>query len=488
MNSWYHDRPEIFFLQEIRDKFKNEKYHNVEVWRLLGANITLAFWQKKKKKKKILSELLFIIYVLLIMDFYKWFLFKISGIKNNPDGNPILIEALSDEQRLRDFWLPVAKKIGNKRCVLLTESRNIYDKYNIDFDVIMPIFFSPRDWIKCRFFLIKNLRRYYLLFLNINQADENYIAIRIHFLSLLIIQFSRVIKANYIVESFKPKVFITSSDWHPLGSAMCATLRALNIPTITYIHGAMGKQSFIELVPINANYIVSWGNTNTSHLVEYGVNKEQILECGVQRLKSREINDFKNNSFTNGKKNPNNWKKTIVIPFTALITDQWIKDFLLIVDILKEKFNFICRPHPSTPIDIFEKIIQEKEGVQIIYPILESITKTLSLADYVIVDSSTAGFDAILMNKIVFVVDTGTIPKTQDVMLDVCEAGAAIMCRSTSAFFKSILEIENNEKLIEQIRLNSRTFLNNYIKSVGDEATENIVNEIESIIKKVQIN
>ena len=55
--------------------------------------------------------------------------------------------------------------------------------------------------------------------------------------------------------------------------------------------------------------------------------------------------------------------------------------------------------------------------------------RTLSMSDYFITDSSSAGFDALFMRKIVFMIDSNDEDVFQDIMYDVYKSDAILFSK-----------------------------------------------------------
>ncbi len=111
----------------------------------------------------------------------------------------------------------------------------------------------------------------------------------------------------------------------------------------------------------------------------------------------------------------------------------------------------------------------------------ESIEVSISKSDIIIVDTSTAGFDAINMDKPVFVIDSAPIKRPQDVMEDIISYGAAIFCSSAIEFGINFQKYQTDPEYRNHLSINRKRFVTDFICDYGDQATKNIIENIETI-------
>ena len=469
MSNLYHDRPELKTLDYCRDFVRHLKYGQVELWRLLGSNLTLNHWELSKGKTNQNQGWGHFFYLFLVRDFLQ--LYKHWHLNTKDYSQAFIVEALSDDKKLNGFWLPVAQCLKKDKVVLLTESMSVYTAYADKFDVIVPTKFSVADWLKSRVLILRVL----ITFLFNNTKDHplsiqpfNNIAI----VNLLVEQINRVIKLQWIAKNVHPKGYLSIYDWYPLGSAACTAFRKYKIPTLTFIHGAVGKQSLIDFTPLNADYIISWGKHNTRTLIEYGnITAKQIIEGGCPRMYPY---------FDTPTEKENKANKTILILLTSTITDNFKEDIDAIGSTYKNNFDLEVRLHPSMSAKEFKS-----EFTNTLFTITDSsketIEESIGRGDIIVVNSSTAGFDAINKDKMVFVLDSAAIPKTQDIMLDACEAEAATFCSSFSVFEAKFNDYLNSADLRHFYQEKRRLFVNDYVAYFGEDAAREIAEKMKQL-------
>jgi hypothetical protein len=390
---------------------------------------------------------------------------------------------MSTQDRLRGFWYPIFEKSPNRFKKTLVLSCNGIEQYVND---SKKIIYTSRlkgnalevlKWDnKNRKFLQKQINA---ICAKHNLSKSSTFAIYNTILAsvILIEQYHQLFKVD------KPCGFLTIDDQHVHGAVICNILNSYNIPTYTQIHGAIGVQSMVDFIPINAKYVLCWGNYMKKLFLNEGVAESSLIVTGCQR--ARKQTKLSTESIYGIKRKigitVNDLRKPIILfGFTRLITKNWIQDIIELKKGLGYEFQLTGRLHPSTTLSEVKEI-KNVLGNEII--ILESsdlkLKEHISIADYIIIDSSTLGFDALIQEKTVIVLDSNTELKTQDVMYDLLRANAAILCRST----KEVVEFLHSEKTQSDLRLNSANFVRNYISNYDEQAAVKIIEEIAAKTK-----
>ena len=283
MMNEYINRPDLYVKHELQENFKNENFRNVRISKIIASNITQSYLSFEKKKFNLVKELFSIFYLIFIRDLYVFVKFYFRIKKRIDSNNQIIIEAISDESRLRGFWLPIAKKYKKDGCLIITENLHVYNKYSSEFNVIIPYKFSFLLWIKSRCYILLRLFKFYRL-AKVQDNYTHFFALRIRIVADIIYQINSVVRADKVVKNYRPISFLTIWDLYPIGAVFCNVFSSYKLPSVTFIHGSIGIKSLIEFIPLNADYIISWGNYNTNLLKSNGINSKKILECGCPRM------------------------------------------------------------------------------------------------------------------------------------------------------------------------------------------------------------
>lgn len=466
---WFRKRHDLLLLSRLRDEFKNQYYGTIEVWRLFGANVTLNVWESHKAKASRKSQILYFIYFFLIKDIFEYFKHHKKNGSILMDKRSLIVEAISDDKRINGFWLPIVENYYFNEVILVSDNISIYEKYSSQFRVQLLIKFDIFDWIGSRIFICRFIfRNFYFLFF---QKSLFYPISSIQIFNILILQINTVTKFKWLVKKFAPKGFLTLWDWYDIGSAGTAVFKSNKLPTFTLIHGAAGKESLKEFLPLNADYIFSWGKYHTESLCDLGIDRKKILQCGCQRME-----DFSRNAI----EKPNEKGNSMLILMTAMIDSCFIDDILDIVNLYSSDCSISIRLHPSIKLSDLDIKLQTLD-VHYLTKDDESIEVSISKSDIIIVDTSTAGFDAINMDKPVFVIDSAPIKRPQDVMEDIISYGAAIFCSSAIEFGINFQKYQTDPEYRNHLSINRKRFVTDFICDYGDQATKNIIENIETI-------
>ena len=479
MEDKYITRPDLKFKYYLQIKFRDEFFNNISISRIIAANVTKSYLSFERKNFKILNELLKIIYLLFFRDFYLLFKFSLLTKPFPNLKNKIIIEAISDQSRLKGFWLTTARAFKKNEFYIITEDLKIYNKYRLKYNVIMPYNFNLILWIKSRFYIIQNFIKYYKL-IKVEDNSHNYFSFKLRILYDIIYQIHSSVKSDFFIKKYNPSCYLTMWDLYPFGAVYCNAFRKFQLPSITFIHGAIGVKSLIEFVPLNADYIISWGEHNTKLLSLNGVDPNAILECGCTRMteylgpNNNQIKIDKNNFKINSE------KKVICFLNTGIIRKSWVSDIKKIINVFANKYEFICRPHPSNNINYILKYFPE--NLKILFDKDISLERTISISDYFITDASSAGFDAIFMKKIVFIVDSNDEDVYQDIMYDAYKSDAVLFSKSVEHFLSQFEKVTNNINYRNKILKNQDMFISKYVAFYSKESALNIKKSIDNII------
>lgn len=466
---WFRERRDLIVLNNLRDAFKNQFYGSIEIWRLLGANVTLKYWEKFVFKKNKKSAIIYLFYFLFFVDFIRLFKFKKYKTRLIFNENPLFVEALSDNVRVNGFWLPVMENYEVGKAVLVTDKIEIYNKYKNLFSVYPLVSFSFVEWILSRIFIFTFVLKNFIFLFFKKKVFHPITSIEL--INIFILQINSIIKFKWAIKQIKPKAYLSIWDWYDLGSVGTSVFKSKGLPTFTFIHGAAGKKSLKEFIPLNADYIFSWGQYQTLSLCELGTDRNKILQCGCPRMK-----EFKD--FTIEKSDEK--RLSILILLTAMIDPCFVDDIQYIVKHYSKDYTIHIRLHPSIKLNNLDKKLQSL-NIHFLTTEIESIETSISNSDIIIVDTSTAGFDAINMDKPVFVLDSAPVKRPQDIMEDIINYGAAVFCDSFADFERNFHRYKSDPEFRSNLSINRRRFVNDFICDYGDQATKNIIKNLNAI-------
>ncbi len=474
----YKDCPDIPIIVELRDILKKYTYHNIRLDTIYKYQFMMdykigIYTQTKTSLLNIVLLRIYLLAKLLLVIF-----------KRKPDTSmlegSVLVETRGVERRLKGFWNPLIENQDNFKITLLS-SPGIEDNVGKDQSVLFTSslrgnFIHLYLWyFKNYRFIIHEIRKVCMKY-NLNNNSPELIFNTILSSTLLIEQY------HCLFEKQKPSAFVAMDDQYVFGAVISNLLNLYSVPTYTHIHGAFGKQTIAYFLPLNAKFAFCWGEYMKQLFINEGVGNDRLLVVGCQRtnIKSEISNDQISQLKTKiGIRNINLSKPVILFGFNVIITENWVNDLKSLVNKLTDTHQLICRLHPSSSFkDLRQFDIESTPELIISESAKIGLNEHIALAEFVIVDTSTIGFDALMQGKIVVILDSVIEIQTQDVLYDAIRVDAAILCRSVTEVIKFL----NNHKKQMELKVNAKAFVSRYISSYGIDAAKNIINEVTNRI------
>jgi len=261
-----------------------------------------------------------------------------------------------------------------------------------------------------------------------------------------------------IVKKVKPDLMIVGDDRGPaFVRADVYYCKSHGVSTMEIQHGVyLPTQPFAT--PIS-DILCVWGDYTRSLLRKSGAQREQIVITGSPKHKEvaiRVSSDRKHN------------KKVVFLfatqPAYYALNVQIIKTFEKILD-KRDDVELYVKPHPSEKLSLYRRIIsRHSNGV---YVVNEDISDLLEKVDYLIVVSSTVGFDAVIQDVPILLID---IEGKQNPFWPI-----SILVKDLTALPKIIDEVIDDGDSRSKISLSSREkFIKKHVYRQGDEAIESI--------------
>ncbi len=472
------DRPEIEIFEELCLVLKKFSYRGISFDKIIKANFINDYWEgtfteKKLSKRSILLTRLRLLIKIIILNIKK------NG--NIPDLNDtVLIETLSIESRLRGFWQPLT----NAKCKLkfvLTYCGNIEQENTRSLPVLTPKFLKVKAlsvfyWhVKNSSVLIKEIDTI-AVNNNLSKLSSQIIYDTILNSVIIIDQYSHLFKENL------PIGYITIDDQQLQASIICNILNTYNVPTFTFVHGAIGSKSMSYFTPLNSKYVFTWGTVMNRFYIDCGISSDRILTVGCQRssaVQKFSMNDTALIKNKIGISLGSDYKPIILLGFTRLITEKWIDNLKYLKNKLAGKYVLICRLHPSlSKKDLIKYGLESSSDFLISESKDIDMDKLISVSDFVAVESSTIGFDALLHNKPVFVLESEKGFFYHAVLYDAILADAIIHCETADELVEKI----SGNLDMDILNANMNKFIYDYIKYYDQDAVDNIIKELEAKI------
>ena len=455
---------------------------NVRMAQILGSDIAMAHWRglftaHPRRSVSITTRLL---YSLMVKEGLMWPGLRGGGLWTGARRGRIAIEVIGVDPRLRDLWLPVANRIGCERCVLVLSHGALRSGVPAEFPVV--VFDDMKgDWPHCRRWIVKRIPRWLRELKGL--CSDGHLATTAHLelTSIVVHQVIRLAKALRLANVVSACAFLSLWDQGNIGAPLCAAFGACGVPTYTMVHGAIGSLSMAEFVPLVADYVFVWGETQEELFRKSGVSEDRIIRVGYQRgrrvLPSAESCAKIIEGLELAGTGP-----LVTIAFTTLRHDErevWASAVRRLNKALPEG-RFLCRLHPSSVIAEFAGLLPQGRRLRLAQSRAASVAATLAISDAVIVDSSTFGFEALLHGKIVGILDCYDTAKPQDVMFDAIVAGAVLYDRSPESLAAQPRRTWTDPAARNALLKRAAEFTARYVVDQGEAATERIASVLLS--------
>jgi hypothetical protein len=225
-----------------------------------------------------------------------------------------------------------------------------------------------------------------------------------------------------------------------------------------------------DFTPLVARKVLVWGDVQRGLFRASGVPDESIHAVGCQRLPeerpcAREDRREKLALLGLAGEGP-----MVLVGMTVLRTTQreaWLTALGSLISAMPGT-RFLIRLHPSNRRQQFPGLYAGETGVRVIESGELSLEESIALADMVLVDTSTLGFDALCFGRPVAVLFPYPFCRAEDVLHEAVDRGAALyaedpleMASLITSFWKDAAE-----RLMQAEK--ARRFVESYVASRGD--------------------
>lgn len=470
--------PERRLLREIQELTKGDELDGVPLSEVLGAEFSTHWWAGRftGRAPSVAAARLQLAYQLWGRTIREAVKPKDMTLMTKDNQRRIAIEVDGTDPRLSGFWYPVAKLLGPGKCTLVLRSRRLAGTVPAGFTAIAADE-AGVDWAPYRRWVHQRLGRWKEGLQKISTEHRLAIAAPDLLLALLVSQVYRMGQAASLAHLLRPRAFLSTWDHGSLAGSLCWVLRTRCVPTFTMVHGAIGVESMAEFAPLVADTVFVWGEYQRELFLAAGVADSRIRLTGFQRMERPPALNPRAIPVSESRNARQVGLKVILVGFTMLRTTDraiWIEAVKGLVMSMPES-RFILRLHPSNSSLEYAPHFASLPRVEVQEARQASLEELLAVSDAVVVDSSTLGFDALLLGKIVAVLDPYPAPKVQDVMRDALEWGAAIYSRTPEALAHDLDEASKDERRRAALLQRTKAFTEHYVCAYGEEAARRIV-------------
>lgn len=232
------------------------------------------------------------------------------------------------------------------------------------------------------------------------------------------------------------------------------------LPDVKCVWGEYGKKVLLDSCNYKKELIKITGNPKFDIILKKKYNKKTLLK-----------------KYSILKK----YKKRILIAssFEVTLIDKCKKIYKEISQQNKE-ILIVFKPHPTEDMDMLKSILKDMPKNFFLVDKYCDIYELIYLSDYVITVQSTSGFEAMLFNKIVFILNYDNSELTG---LPYVKNRAAIEINSANDFKDEILKLKN-KKYEDNIRINMKKFADSIHYKNDGKASSRVIDIINKLLRK----
>lgn len=397
----------------------------------------------------------------------------------------VLIAGLHPQDRSRRWWQPLAEALGPDRCLLLAAGRSLLNQPPLELPRLAVSDF-PAAWWGTRAWVLRRLPRW-LEELRAVCAELGFDPpARWRLAADLVSQVNRLGSILVLERYLKPRALVVPWDREPFSATLCAALGVRGVPAVTLVHGAFGVQNHRSFVPLGARYLFTWGEVQNELLRAAGVEPERLLTVGVfdappfrrewspaeraERLRSLGLDPD---------------QPVVLVGLTCLAERDrpvWAQVLGELADQLTGA-AVLARLHPSNSRAQFDGLLGESARLRLVDDRQLSAAQSLELADAVLVDSSSFGFDAVQRRLPVVVLWPPDGSGLLTVMREAVLEGAAVFARNPCEAARALKRLLADPAERGALAGRAEAFTNRYVCAWGREALDRAVAALERIAR-----
>ena len=397
----------------------------------------------------------------------------------------VLIAGLHPQDRSRRRWQPLAGALGPDRCLLLAAGRSVLKQPPLELPRLAATDFPPA-WGATRAWVLRRLPRWLRELRGVCAELGFDPPARWRLAAELVAQVNRLGSILALGRILQPRALVVPWDREPFSAALCAALGERGVPTVSFVHGAFGVQNHRSFVPLGVRYLFTWGEVQNELLRAAGVASERLLTVGVfdPRPVRRELPAAERAERLRAVGlEPD---RPVVLVGLTCLTERDRPAWARVLEELAHRLSgaaVLARLHPSNSRQQFAGLLTESVRLRLVDDRQLSAAQTLELADAVVVDSSSFGFDAVQRRLPVVVLWPPDGSGLLTVMREVVLAGAAVFARDAAEAARALERILTDPTERAVLVERAGAFTDRYVCAWGREALSRAVEALEGIAR-----
>jgi len=416
----------------------------------------------------------------LMMRYWLYPLRSKNSLPTFPEGQ-ILVTWLDGTSRLNDLVLPVLQKLkDDQSCLVLCGNQKVKqfvpnDVQCVAWDQVHS--FSVKDWrveySLCRsewVVWIKSICRKYELPIGAAEA--------LHF--CMMISSQQVMGSIEFLKVNRPAVIVTDYDRNSRWSCLVLAARRLGIPTVTLVHGDMGKDAD-SCSPVIADKIVCWGEFGREKLITAGERAENIFVAGCPRL-SRDLSATTADS--RRKLSLGSLKAVVMYVATnGLQNKKYVDLFCQALESLDIACGFV-RLHPEDKLSSYSLLIDQYASVKFFESTQASVDESIASSDVVVFHESNMGNDVLVKRRPLVLLDFEEQPS--GLGSDVVNLAGCPHVRTSHELAGVLSKIIVDDSYRRELELAAKSYIKCFCSAYGEESARLTADIIRQIAKNTE--
>ena len=294
----------------------------------------------------------------------------------------------------------------------------------------------------------------------------------------LMIASQRTFGCMKFLEAQRPSVIVTEYDRNALWSCLVLAAGALGIPSLTLVHGVMGRDAW-SFSPVLADRILCWGELDRAKLMDAGEAPSTVVIAGCPRL-DREL---PNRSIGGQRRLGIEHDGPVAMLATSpeSIRFDLAEAFCKAIERLPG-MSGVVRLHPSEALSSYQTMIARHPTVSFVENASVSLDEALAAIDVVVVRASGFGSDALVKRKPVIVLSPDEEPTGPD--LDLIELAGCPHAHDSEELAAVLGRMTQDPTFRAEREAAAEAFVTRFCAAFADESADLTVAAVRALVDR----
>ena len=313
----------------------------------------------------------------------------------SPEGRGrILFTWMRDTPRMSDLVLPVIRELGPRSCAVLGSQLSMRSRLPEGCDFYLENDLGPQRWARWAAEFTRVGPRWLAALRRVLAEQSLPLSIAPLLLTALVQQSRQLTTFLGALEVIRPRAVVADFDRGSFASPLVLAARALGIPTVTMVHGAVSLRGYTPLI---ADVALCWGEDQVEVFVRAGAPPDRLVITGCHRSALCESPDSEAVRRRLGLA-PD--RDVVVL---ATVSGPPLAERLRYARVFCEAMAghpdvaAVLRVHPVERVEDYAALVRDHPFLRVIDDRAASTTETLAVASLLVCGESTIAADAVLL-------------------------------------------------------------------------------------------